>query len=215
MSRRKRLRRKLILTLLIALAAALAAVVQLRVSPYIRQVAKSQLTNAASNAMNEAVARQLRRGSVDYTKIVLLEKDESGHITALRTDMGQVAQLKAEIFEILDGLVDEISTEELGIPIGNLLLPELFAGRGARLPVRVVSLTSSGADFFSEFAAAGINQTLQTLRMRFCITVTILTPVGYESVDVESDVMLAQTVVVGSVPQSYLYLGNLSEQRME
>ena len=51
--------------------------------------------------------------------------------------------------------------------------------------------------------------------MRFCITVTILTPVGYESVDVESDVMLAQTVVVGSVPQSYLYLGNLSEQRME
>ena len=68
----------------------------------------------------------------------------------------------------------------------------------------------SNADFFSDFTAAGINQTLQTLKVRFTISLTILTTVGYETVDVDSDVMLAQTVIVGTVPETYVNLGHLT-----
>ena len=98
----------------------------------------------------------------------------------------------------------------MGIPIGNLLLPDLLAGTGPELPVKAVSLTMSNADFFSDFTAAGINQTLQTLKVKFTISLTILTTVGYETVDVDSDVMLAQTVIVGTVPETYVNLGHLT-----
>lgn len=71
-----------------------------------------------------------------------------GHITALRTDMTQVERLKVEVLELLDTLVAQINTQQMGIPLGNLLLPDLLAGTGPELPVKAVSLTMSNADFF-------------------------------------------------------------------
>ena len=83
-------------------------------------------------------------------------------------------------------------------------------GANTILPVKAVSLTVSNADFFSDFSEAGINQTLQTLKVKFTISLTILTTVGYESVDVDSDVMVAQNVIVGRVPETYVNLGHLT-----
>ena len=210
MSRKKRRRRRIILIVLLLVVMGLILLVELHLSPYIRELARNQAVNAASNAITDAVGEMLRREDTDFSRVIVLEKDVQGHITALRTDMGQVERLKVEVLGILGGLIAEINTQQLGIPLGNLLLPDLLAGTGPVLPVKAVSLTMSNADFFSDFTAAGINQTLQTLKVKFTISLTILTTVGYESVDVDSDVMVAQTVIVGRVPETYVNLGHLT-----
>ena len=210
MSRKKRRRRRIILIALLLIVTGLVLLVELHLSPYIRELARNQAVNAASNAITDAVGEMLRREDTDFSRVIVLEKDVQGHITALRTDMGQVERLKVEVLGILGGLIAEINTQQLGIPLGNLLLPDLLAGTGPVLPVKAVSLTMSNADFFSDFTEAGINQTLQTLKVKFTISLTILTTVGYETVDVDSDVMVAQTVIVGTVPETYVNLGHLT-----
>ena len=210
MSRKKRRRRRIILIVLLLVVTGLILLVELHLSPYIRELARNQAVNAASNAITDAVGEMLRREDTDFSRVIVLEKDVHGHITALRTDMGQVERLKVEVLGILGGLIAEINTQQLGIPLGNLLLPDLLAGTGPVLPVKAVSLTMSNADFFSDFTEAGINQTLQTLKVKFTISLTILTTVGYETVDVDSDVMVAQTVIVGTVPETYVNLGHLT-----
>ena len=210
MSRKKRRRRRIILIVLLLVVTGLILLVELHLSPYIRELARNQAVNAASNAIIDAVGEMLRREDTDFSRVIVLEKDVQGHITALRTDMGQVERLKVEVLGILGGLIAEINTQQLGIPLGNLLLPDLLAGTGPVLPVKAVSLTMSNADFFSDFTKAGINQTLQTLKVKFTISLTILTTVGYETVDVDSDVMVAQTVIVGTVPETYVNLGHLT-----
>ena len=210
MSRKKRRHRRIILIVLLLVVTGLILLVELHLSPYIRELARNQAVNAASNAITDAVGEMLRREDTDFSRVIVLEKDVQGHITALRTDMGQVERLKVEVLGILGGLIAEINTQQLGIPLGNLLLPDLLAGTGPVLPVKAVSLTMSNADFFSDFTAAGINQTLQTLKVKFTISLTILTTVGYETVDVDSDVMVAQTVIVGTVPETYVNLGHLT-----
>ena len=210
MSRKKRSRRRIILIVLLLVVTGLILLVELHLSPYIRELARNQAVNAASNAITDAVGEMLRREDTDFSRVIVLEKDVQGHITALRTDMGQVERLKVEVLGILGGLIAEINTQQLGIPLGNLLLPDLLAGTGPVLPVKAVSLTMSNADFFSDFTEAGINQTLQTLTVKFTISLTILTTVGYETVDVDSDVMVAQTVIVGTVPETYVNLGHLT-----
>ena len=182
MSRKKRRRRRLLLIIPLLVLTGLILLVELHLSPYIRELARNQAVNAASNAITEAVSEMLRKGDTDFSRVIVLEKDVEGHITALRTDMTQVERL----------------------------LPDLLAGTGPELPVKAVSLTMSNADFFSDFTAAGINQTLQTLKVKFTISLTILTTVGYETVDVDSDVMVAQTVIVGTVPETYVNLGHLT-----
>ena len=210
MSRKKRRRRRIILIVLLLVVTGLILLVELHLSPYIRELARNQAVNAASNAITDAVGEMLRREDTDFSRVIVLEKDVQGHITALRTDMGQVERLKVEVLGILGGLIAEINTQQLGIPLGNLLLPDLLAGTGPVLPVKAVSLTMSNADFFSDFTEAGINQTLQTLKVKFTISLTILTTVGYETVDVDSNVMVAQTVIVGTVPETYVNLGHLT-----
>ena len=210
MSRRKRRRRRIILIGLLLILTGLILLVELHLSPYIRELARNQAVNAASNAITDAVGEMLRREDTDFSRVIVLEKDVQGRITALRTDMTQVERLKVEVLGILGNLIAEINTQQLGIPLGNLLLPDLLAGTGPVLPVKAVSLTMSNADFFSDFTEAGINQTLQTLKVKFTISLTILTTVGYETVDVDSDVMVAQTVIVGTVPETYVNLGHLT-----
>ncbi len=210
MSRRKRRRRRILLIALLLVITGLILLTQLHLSPYIRELARNQAVNAASNAITGSVSEMLRTGNTDFSRVIVLEKDVQGNITALRTDMGQVERMKIEVLGALDGLIDQINTQQMGIPLGNLLLPDLLAGTVPVLPVKAVSLTVSNADFFSDFSEAGINQTLQTLKVKFTISLTILTTVGYESVDVDSDVMVAQTVIVGRVPETYVNLGHLT-----
>ena len=85
----------------------------------------------------------------------------------------------------------------------DILLPDYFAGRGVCLPVRVVALSSSDAAFFTTFEAAGINQTMQRVRLNVSVTLTVLSPAGTQQVTADSDVIVAETVVVGTVPKSY------------
>lgn len=211
MSRKKRRRRRLLLLVLLLLITALALWVQLHLAPYIREVSRNQAINAASDALTQAVGVMLRSGDADFSRVIVLEKDVQGHITALRTDMTQVERMKLVVLDALDGLIDQINTQQLGVPLGTLLLPDLLAGTGPVLPVRAVRLLMSNVDFFSDFEEAGINQTLQTVKVRFTICLTILTTVGYETIDVQSDVMVAQTVIVGTVPETYV---NLAQQSL-
>ena len=209
MSRRKRRRRRILLIALLLVITGLILLTQLHLSPYIRELARNQAVNAASNAITGSVSEMLRTGNTDFSRVIVLEKDVQGNITALRTDMGQVERMKIEVLGALDGLIDQINTQQMGIPLGNLLLPDLLAGTGPVLPVKAVSLTVSNADFFSDFSEAGINQTLHRIFFDINVTITLMTLNGTQEVAVDSSVLVAETVIVGQVPATYIGLEEL------
>ena len=206
MSRQKRCRRRLLLLLLLLLTVGNVVLLQLRIAPMLRKIAENQVVNAASEAIFRAVTRQLQTGSVDYSRIIGLEKDASGKVSALTTDMEQIARLKSEILTLLDEELAKMN-EEISVPVGSLLFPTFFAGRGFSIPVRVLALNSTNADFYSQIQSLGINQSVQQIRITFTVSLSFLTPVGIQDTDVTSDVLAAQTILLGDVPESYLYLG--------
>ena len=134
MNRLKRRRRRLALVGLLLLMIGSVVLLQLRIAPTLRRIAENQVVNAASDAIFRAVARQLQTGSVDYSRIIGLEKDETGRIAALTTDMQQVAKLKSEVLAFLDEEISNMDDEALSVPVGSLLFPTFFAGRGFPFP---------------------------------------------------------------------------------
>ncbi len=207
MNRLKRRRRKLAALLLLLLLVGNVVLLQVRIAPLIRRMAENQVVNAASDAIFRAVTRQLQSGSVDYGKIIGLQKDETGKISALTTDMEQIARLKSEILRYLEEELAAMDDETLSVPVGNLLLPTFFAGRGFSIPVRILALNSTNANFYSSISSLGINQSVQQIRITFTVSLSFLTPVGISDADVTSDVLAAQTILLGDVPESYIYLG--------
>lgn len=205
MNRRQRARRRVILIAL-PLLLILAFIVYFRYTPYVREAARVRVTNAASDWLVDAINAELRSGRIDFSHMTYLEKDVNGNITAVRTNTAEMNCLKSEIMELLGAEMPELDAQELGVPIGSILLPDYFAGQGVRLPVRVVALSSSDASFQTTFESVGINQSIQRVVLNVCVTLTVLSPAGTQEVTADSDVIVAETIVVGTVPNSYVNL---------
>ena len=202
--RLRRHRGRMLAACLLLLLAACLLFLRLTMGPLVQELAKAIVSNKASNIINEAVEAQLRSDDIDYDSIIYLEKDYNGAVTALKTNINEINRLKTEILSVIDTMLLELDVNEVGLPLGSLILPEFFSGTGPTLPVKVLSVSTSDADFHNEFAEAGINQTSHRIYMEVQITMTILTPVGTEAVTASSTVVVAETVIVGTVPGSYV-----------
>lgn len=204
MNRKKRNRRRWVVAVAVFLAVVMMLLLRYRMVPMVRELAKTRVSNEASTAINRAVIRQIEEDNIAYDRIIYLEKDVQGTISAIKTNMAEINRLKAEILDAVDEEILEISVSEIGLPLGNVIFPELFSGKGPRLPVRVMSVSTSDASFLSEFSQAGINQTLHQLFISVSATMTVLTPLGTQNVTTDAQILVAETVIVGAVPQTYM-----------
>ena len=200
----RRARQRLLLVILLALLAAFLLFVRLSAAPVVQEMARALVESAASTVINEAIEQQLQDEGIDYDSIVTLETNANGAVTALKTNINEINRLKTSILSLVDSKLMNLPVSEVGLPLGSLILPEFFAGSGPRLPVKVLSVSPSDAEFHNAFSEAGINQTSHRIEMEVTITMLILTPVGTEDVTASSTVVVAETVIVGTVPGSYV-----------
>lgn len=177
--------------------------------PLLRELAETQIKNATSDLTNDALTELLARDSIAYDRIIYFEKDLNGRITAMKTNILEVNRMKTEILEIINQEILAWDTAKLGIPIGSLIFPELFAGKGFCIPVHVLSIRNSDASFESRFQQAGINQTLHRLMMEVNVDASILVLGQTESFSLTSEVVAAETVIVGEVPGTFLNTGGI------
>lgn len=173
----------------------------------IQDLARTSVVNTTSDLTNDAIARQIDIGDITYDRIVFFEKDLDGRITALKTNMGEVNRLRTEILDLINEKIMALDHSDIGIPLGSLFLPELLSGKGPAIPVHILSIRNSDANFISDFTQAGINQTLHRLNMEVSVDVAVLVLGETSSFTVTSQVVVAETVIVGQVPQTFLQTG--------
>lgn len=196
-----------IIAVILSICLILLLLFRIKFSATIRSLAETQVRNATSDLINDAIDDQIKTGNIQYDRIVYFEKDLNGRITALKTNMSEVNRLKTDILNIINDEILAIDTSSIGIALGNLILPELLSDRGPDIPVHILSIRNSEGSFESYFSEAGINQTLHQLTMNVSVDVSILVLGKTESYTVNSQVVVAETVIVGDVPDTFLQTG--------
>ena len=185
------------------LALALVAMSHLR--PILTSLATARVSNTVTRIVNAAVNETVYENNVDYDSLIELEKDNDGRIVAVKSNMMAFNRLQSAVLNnVLERMAD-VDTRELSIPLGTLTGSPLLAGRGPLLRVRMQSVGSPGAHFENEFSAAGINQTKHQIKLIVDVSVGILLPGFSTGTRVSNDFNVAETVIVGSVPESYTY----------
>lgn len=205
---RKRHRHWVLLLLLLVLLFLLGTLLRTQINPLTEELAVAKINDYASNVINEAVNTQITQGNVQYDDLVQLQTDSSGNITALTTNMQEMNRLKTQLLKILDSDIYDVSGDEISVPLGNLTGVQLLSGRGPKIPVKIVAVSSSDANFQGEFSDAGINQTLHRIILNVSLDLIILLPSGTTTDHVSTDVCVAETVLMGPVPQNYTYFNN-------
>ena len=166
-------------------------------------LAVTRVSNTVTGIVSEAVSEAVSAGELQYESLVSLEKDAEGKITAVHSNMAAFNHLQAEILGRVLERVDEVDADDLNIPIGSLTGSAILAGRGPGIRVRMESVGSSQASFHNEFTSAGINQTKHQIILTVDVSVSILLPGFRTATKVSNSFIVAETVIVGAVPESY------------
>ena len=191
-----------ILFLLVALLLFLAAA-SLYLKDVSTAIAVSDASDAVTVSINNAIADIMRDGDYSADYFVTFEKSETGEVTAISSNMARINALSAKI---LDRIVGATDTHMLtvNIPVGNLTGVSVLMGRGPKVPVKIITMTSSRVEFNNNIVTAGINQTKHQINLEVIVDIDILVPWGSETTQVVTEVLIADTVIVGQVPGTYV-----------
>ena len=196
---------RLMALILASLLLSLTLLSAARVRPLLERMAMTAASNTVTRIVFAAVDEAIEQGDIRYADLISFEKDQEGRITALHSNMAAFNRLQASILDRILERVDEVSARELSIPLGSLTGSALLAGRGPRIHAKMESLGSSSAHFENEFLSAGINQTKHQIVLHIDVFVTILLPGMTTATKVSNAVTVAETVIVGTVPETYTY----------
>lgn len=195
-------------TLLLALTVA----VVLHMKPVVVDLATARTSNAVNRIVVAAVNDAVDSGRIDYEQLVDFDKDAEGHVTALRSNMAAFNRLQASIADDILQRMAEVSSTDLAIPIGTLTGSPLLAGRGPCLRVRMQSVGTATARFDNQFSSAGINQTRHRIILDVDVHVSILLPGLTTYTKVSNEISVAETVIVGGVPETYTYFSTTPDE---
>lgn len=191
---------------------ALCCVALLHMKPIVTSLATASVSNKVNRIVAAAVNEAIARGEIDYGTLVSFEKDGEGHVAALQSNMAEANHLQTAIADDILQRLSEVSTSELAIPLGTLSGSALLAGRGPCIRVKMQSVGSATAAFRNVFTAAGINQTKHQILLDVDVYMSILLPTFTTSTKVSNQIAVAETVIVGTVPESYTYFSTAPDE---
>lgn len=200
------------LTLLVLALLAAAVSLLWHLKPVMTSMATARVSNLVNRIVSAAVNEAVENGSIDYQNFVIFEKDETGHITALRSNVAEVNRMQGQITDEILHRLSEVATSELEIPLGTLTGSALLAGRGPSLFVRMQAVGSASAAFRNQFTAAGINQTRHQIFLDVDVYMSILLPGMKTATRVSNEIAVAETVIVGGVPDTYTYFSTMPDE---
>ena len=198
--------RLLALVIGVGLALAVIFLIDSALRPTLTALARARVENAVTRIVNDAVNGTLTSEAISYSDLVTLEKDAAGQVSVLAADTAQLNALRAEILGKVLAQVEQLDSQELGVPLGSLTGFATASDLGPVLPVRVLTAAVPTADFENVFTSAGINQTLHRIMLNVRVECTLLIPGGTVDTAVEAQVCAAETLLVGQVPDAYLEL---------
>ncbi|NBI09352.1 sporulation protein YunB [Colidextribacter sp. OB.20] len=199
-----------VLTLAVALVVAgtVIALLEAKLRPVVAELAAAQAQNTMTAVVENTVSADLAARQVSYGDFVAIQRDGGGAITALTTDMAKMNLLRAELTaSILDAL-EEVDVSIIQVPLGSLFDLEPLWAKGPTLKVQAMTVGTVRAEFDSQLTSAGVNQTLHRIWMEVDVPITLLLPGGAVETSLHTRLCVAETVIVGQVPDTYLQVGD-------
>ena len=144
-----------------------------------------------------------------YEELYTIEKDEAGNVVIIKSNVVPINNMISDLTEAIQNSINQLENTEIDIPIGNLLGSYYFSGVGPCIPAKVKSSGTLDTEIKSEFIAQGINQTLHRIYVNLECYMKIVTPINNFEKKITNQVIIAEHVIVGNIPDAYYNLEGL------
>ncbi len=193
---------KLMIVLIIGLILLMVNIVDARLAPVVQKVAQTRTQSIVTQAVNNTITDELEKLQLTYLDLVTLERDEDGEIVSLSYDALEMNKLKSLMTTAVLQSTDKIQPSNIYIPIGNITEIDFFQNKGPSLAFTIIPTAYVEVDIETEFINTGINQVNHRISLVFDITADALISRYTTGVSVNTKVCVAETIIVGEVPNN-------------
>lgn len=177
-----------------------------RVRPVAEKLALAELDNAVTGEVNALCQQLSEEGILSYEELVQITYDPTGAAAGMVTNMDTMNALRMTVGKGVSEVLNGQIRRRVKIPIGAALNWNLFTTLGPELSVQLLHVGQVGISFENEFHTIGIDQTAHTIHMMVTADVLLMLPGGFSNQTITCDVPLAESLLMGEVPQSYTNL---------
>lgn len=176
--------------------------------PVILSLAETTARVMAVQAMNNAVFEVMREDGDLYSDLIHVTLNEDGRVSMMSANTTRMNELATQAALTVQRNLEAIAQGGINIPIGAAFGSRLLAGSGPSIRVRVLPVGAVSTEFVSEFTSAGINQTRHRIFLQMNTTVQMVIPTGVKTATVAAHVPVAESIIVGDVPDSFVEVQN-------
>jgi len=182
-------------------------VVESHLKPTLLAIAEARATVTATQIINNVIHDKVAR-VVDPQTLVIVSFDSRGRVALIRPNTMEFNRLAADTTIKVQEALQSITEERIQIPFGQVLGSQLLASLGPKITVTVIPIGTVQVKVFDKFEQAGINQTRHMVYLMATTQIRIVVPLVSKSIDVNTQVPIAEYVVVGEVPSTYVQIPN-------
>lgn len=211
-SGKKSIRHRLlrIFLIVVLLLAAAFLVLENNLSQVLLDMAYADAYAMAVNVINAAVADVMRSG-ITYEDLIKVRINGEGQVTMLQANTVRMNELSTQTALQAQEKLQDVRNKVIYIPLGAAFGINFLAGSGPSIPVRIVPVGAVSTQFVTEFESAGINQTRHKILLAVKTTVRLVIPTGAKLVDLNSNIAIAESIIVGQVPDSFVDVNDKDE----
>lgn len=166
----------------------------------------------ATKISNEQATKVM--ANYEYEDLCTVVKDKNDNVTMIKANVIPINEIISDIPIKIQEELDKKGKSNFSIALGSFTGSKLFSGIGPNIHFQVAQIGNIDTDLKSEFTAQGINQTLHRVYLQVKCKVQILTPINTIDAEITNQVLLAEAVIVGNVPESYYNLEGLDKSNL-
>ena len=203
--RKKKSKRKIVYVLLALLIVFTIGFIyfQRNVTRVLFSISEATMRASTTVAVNDAVYYTLS-DEIRYEDLVKIERDQNGDIVSVAANPLKINKIARDTASISQSNLKNLSLNGIPIPLGALTGIEAFAGLGPSIHFRIIPVSSVSCDFTSTFESVGINQTKHSIYLNVIADISIVMPSRTENFAVPTEILVGESVIVGTVPDAYL-----------
>lgn len=180
------------------------------VTPVFNRLCSNRAKSVATIITNEETTNAIK--DYKYSDFIIIHKDNnSGNILMLESNMKNINNVTSDVAYKIQTTINNTQDEDITISLGSFTGISILSGRGYKIPIRISTIGAVKTNVKSEFVSQGINQTLHRLYLEIECEISVLTPFNTINESITNQLILAENVIVGEIPEAYYNINGVSE----
>lgn len=196
-----------LLCLVFSVLIAVTLIINFSLRPVISDMACQFGRQNVSLVINDTIFEVLESDNFDYSSFVKLKYNSMGFVTSVEYDYKTINKLKLNCEQLLLDNLAKLGNTKVKIPLGSLFGDLNTSGRGPSIKLKISQASVPEINIISTFESIGINQSRHEIRLVISTSAQLYLPPQKSEFSLTQEYVLAQTIIVGDIPQGYVTLG--------